>query len=113
VTGDVSAYTKAALFQPGARTGMAARFSTVAGERGSPDTWRDDAARDRLVDNVVGHLLNGVTEPILQRAFVYWRNVDDGVGARIEEGVRAKADLVDPKADEQANTARSGMQAKA
>ena len=29
----------------------------------------DDAARDRLVDNVVGHLLNGVTEPILQRAF--------------------------------------------
>lgn len=73
----------------------------------------DDAARDRLVDNVVGHLLNGVTEPILQRAFVYWRNVDEGVGARIEEGVRAKADLVDPKADEQANTARSSMQAKA
>ena len=41
VTGDVSAYTKAALFQPGARTDMAVRFSTVAGERGSPDTWRD------------------------------------------------------------------------
>ena len=73
----------------------------------------DDAARDRLVDNVVGHLLNGVTEPVLQRAFVYWRNVDEGVGARIEEGVRAKADLMDPKADEQANPARSSMQAKA
>ena len=29
----------------------------------------DDAARDRLVDNVVGHLLNGVSEPVLQRAF--------------------------------------------
>lgn len=41
VTHDVSAYTKAALFQPGARTDMLARFSTVAGERGSPDTWRD------------------------------------------------------------------------
>ena len=41
VTNDVSAYTKAALFQPGARTDVAARFSTVAGERGSPDTWRD------------------------------------------------------------------------
>ena len=52
----------------------------------------DDAARDRLVDNVVGHLLNGVTEPILQRAFEYWRNVDKALGDRIEEGVRAKAD---------------------
>ncbi len=41
VTADVSGYTKAALFQPGARTDTLIRFSTVAGERGSPDTWRD------------------------------------------------------------------------
>ncbi len=41
VTNDVSTYTKAALFQPGATTRMLARFSTVAGELGSPDTWRD------------------------------------------------------------------------
>ena len=41
VTHDVSAYTKAAVFQPGAETELVARFSTVAGERGSPDTWRD------------------------------------------------------------------------
>jgi len=40
-THDVSHYTKAALFQPGVETEMLARFSTVAGERGSPDTWRD------------------------------------------------------------------------
>ena len=40
-TEDVSAYTKAALFQPGASSEMLARFSTVAGEQGSPDTWRD------------------------------------------------------------------------
>ena len=40
-TEDVSPYTKAALFQPGATTEMLARFSSVAGERGSPDTWRD------------------------------------------------------------------------
>ena len=40
-TEDVSAYTRAALFQPGVRTEMLARFSTVAGEQGSPDTWRD------------------------------------------------------------------------
>jgi catalase len=41
VTGDVSAYTRAALFQPGARTDTLQRFSSVAGEQGSPDTWRD------------------------------------------------------------------------
>jgi catalase len=41
VTEDVSRYTRAALFQPGTRTEMLARFSSVAGELGSPDTWRD------------------------------------------------------------------------
>jgi catalase len=48
----------------------------------------DDAARDRLVSNVAGHLRNGVTEPVLQRAFEYWRNVDKHIGDRIEQGVR-------------------------
>ncbi|GAB3582080.1 catalase [Amycolatopsis endophytica] len=41
VTEDVSQFTKAALFQPGARTESLIRFSSVAGENGSPDTWRD------------------------------------------------------------------------
>ena len=41
----------------------------------------------------------------------HWRNVD-GVGARIEEGVWAKADILDPEVDEQANPARSSTQAK-
>src|SRR5690606_11615579 len=40
-TEDVSRFTKAALFQPGVSSRMLARFSTVAGELGSPDTWRD------------------------------------------------------------------------
>ena len=40
-TGDVSKYTRAALFQPGVENDLLIRFSTVAGERGSPDTWRD------------------------------------------------------------------------
>ncbi|HJD50867.1 MAG TPA: catalase [Candidatus Rothia avistercoris] len=40
-TEDVSKYTRAALFQPGVSTEMLIRFSTVAGEQGSPDTWRD------------------------------------------------------------------------
>ena len=47
----------------------------------------DDAARDRLVSNVVGHLSNGVSEPVLLRAFEYWRNVDEKLGDRIERGV--------------------------
>jgi catalase len=48
----------------------------------------DDVARDRLVSNIVGHLLQGVTESVLDRAFEYWRNVDEEVGARVEKGVR-------------------------
>ena len=73
----------------------------------------DDAARERLVHNIVGHLLNGVTEPVLQRAFEYWRNVDKNLGDKVEAGVRAKQGEKDPKAAEQANPARSSMQAKA
>ena len=73
----------------------------------------DDAARDRLTDNIVGHLLNGVSEPVLLRAFEYWRNVDADLGAAVESGVRAKADETDPKAGEQGNPARSDMQHKA
>jgi catalase len=50
----------------------------------------DDAARERLISNVVGHLLGGVSDPVLERAFGYWRNVDKNVGDKIEAGVRAK-----------------------
>jgi catalase len=49
----------------------------------------DDAERDRLVSNIVGHLLDGVTDPVLQRAFEYWRNVDEDLGQRIEKSVGA------------------------
>ncbi len=48
----------------------------------------DDAARDRLVNNIVGHLKGGVSEAIQQRAFEYWRNVDKTLGDRVEKGVR-------------------------
>jgi catalase len=48
----------------------------------------DDAARGRLVSNIVGHLLDGVTEPVLERAFQYWRSVDEDLGDRVEKGVR-------------------------
>ncbi|HEX3826441.1 MAG TPA: catalase [Sporichthyaceae bacterium] len=49
----------------------------------------DDAQRARLVDNIVGHLLDGVSEPVLERAFEYWRNVDRDLGDRVEKGVRS------------------------
>lgn len=49
----------------------------------------DDAARERLVSNVVGHLKKGVSEPVLQRAFEYWRNIDKEIGDRIAKGVKA------------------------
>jgi len=52
----------------------------------------DDAARSRLVDNVVGHLLDGVSEPVLERAFEYWRRVDRELGDRIAKGVHAGTD---------------------
>jgi len=40
VTSDVSTYTKTAVIQPGTTTDLVSKFSSVAGERGSPDTWR-------------------------------------------------------------------------
>src|SRR5659263_155105 len=49
----------------------------------------DDAARARLVGNICGHLLNGVTEPVLECAFQYWHNVDADLGKKVEEAVRA------------------------
>jgi len=41
ITGDISKYTKAKALQPGAKTPMLARFSTVAGEQGAADAERD------------------------------------------------------------------------
>jgi len=41
ITGDISKYTKAKIFQPGTETNMLARFSTVAGEMGAADAERD------------------------------------------------------------------------
>src|SRR6476619_4390200 len=41
ITGDISKFTKAKALQPGAKTPMLARFSTVAGELGAADAERD------------------------------------------------------------------------
>jgi catalase len=47
----------------------------------------DDAARTRLVDNAVGHLKDGVSQPVLDRALGFWRSIDGGIGERIARGV--------------------------
>ena len=56
----------------------------------------DDTARDRFVSNVSGHLAKDVSEPVLKRAFDYWRNVDQDLGDRIEKEVR---DMIGGKSD--------------
>jgi catalase len=72
---------------------------TAYEQHAEDDDWRqagtlvrevmDDAARDRLVSNIVGALLAGVTEPVLQRAFWYLGNVDKDLGDRVEKAVPA------------------------
>ncbi|MGW4815311.1 catalase, partial [Kitasatospora cineracea] len=47
----------------------------------------DDAARDRLVANIAGHLQDGVSAPVLERALQYWRNVDRDLGDRVAAAV--------------------------
>jgi catalase len=48
----------------------------------------DEAARQRLVSNVAGHLRNGVSKEVLDRVFEYWKNIDKEVGDKIEAAVR-------------------------
>jgi catalase len=47
----------------------------------------DDGQRDRLVSNVVGHLSQAVSPPVLERAVAYWRSIDKELGDRIAGGV--------------------------
>jgi len=48
----------------------------------------NDRQREKLVDQVAGSLLGGVREPVLSRAFEYWKSIDADVGGRIEAKVR-------------------------
>ena len=49
----------------------------------------DAAARERLVSNIVGHVLQGVEEPVLSRVFDYWARIDADIGQRVRDGVLA------------------------
>src|SRR3546814_10708172 len=51
----------------------------------------NDDQRAKLVDQVAGSLLGGVREPVLSRAFDYWKSIDADVGQRLEAKVRAGA----------------------
>jgi len=50
-------------------------------------TVMDENARERLVGNVVGHLGDGVVQPVLNRALDYWRAIDPEIGDRIAKGI--------------------------
>ena len=50
----------------------------------------DDDQRLELIDTVAG-ALETVIEPVLSNAIQYWKNIDEEVGQRIEEKVRAGA----------------------
>jgi len=49
----------------------------------------DDDQRERFVQTVSGHLLQGVKGEVLERAFRYWTNVDADTGKQIAAIVRA------------------------
>ena len=56
----------------------------------------DDAARDRLVETLTGGLSGIKRQEVLERAFWYWKSVDEGIGTRVEQAVRAGRDAVTP-----------------
>ncbi|MET8719338.1 catalase-related domain-containing protein [Streptomyces misionensis] len=45
----------------------------------------EDAQRDRLVGNITGHLRNGASAAVRERAFQYWKNIDAAVGGRVAD----------------------------
>jgi catalase len=54
----------------------------------------DDAARARLVANIVGHVGKTRVPEIRERAIQYWKNVDAGLGALVEAGL---APIAEPR----------------
>jgi catalase len=57
----------------------------------------NDAQRNRLVSNVVGHIKNGVSEPVLGRTPQYWRNIDKEIRDRIAKGVKGSWSTRSPR----------------
>ena len=47
----------------------------------------DDAERDALVSNIVGHASDDVTPEMQLRVVAYWTRVDEQIGRRVAEGL--------------------------
>ena len=87
---------------------------TTTGDRPAPwfaRCWTTPPA-ERLVNNIVGHLLNGVPSRSWPGLRVLAQH-RQGARRPDRQGVRGKQDEQDPKAAEQANPARADAQAKA
>jgi catalase len=48
----------------------------------------NDEQRERLANNIIGHASNAVSEPVLERVFQYWRNVDKNLGDKVAGAFR-------------------------
>ena len=57
----------------------------------------DDAARERLANNIAG-AMEGVSPETEARCYEYWTNVDSNLGARVKEIFTSKGE--DDKRDE-------------
>jgi catalase len=61
----------------------------------------DDAAREALVGNIVGHASDEVAGETQQRVVAYWTSVDDDLGARVAAGLgHGNGKSADPSAQQ-------------
>jgi catalase len=61
----------------------------------------DDAAREALVGNIVGHASDGVASETQQRVVAYWTSVDADLGARVAAGLgQGNGKSADPRAQQ-------------
>jgi len=49
--------------------------------------FMSDTDRDHLVDNIVAHAGDGVSDDVQRRVIGYWTNVDAELGARVAAGL--------------------------
>ncbi len=72
----------------------------------------DDAKRDALVENIVGHASAEVTGETQDRVVAYWSNVDQEIGNRVASGLEAGDAGRDPAAGRGAEQRLSRIAAK-
>jgi catalase len=103
VTADMTRWTRARFLSAVAkRTEAFARFSTVAGERGSAakdDDFEQAGAlyrlmtepeKERLVANIAASLSRVSRDDIITRSIAHLRNADADFGAHVQKAIRAR-----------------------